>query len=171
MDRMVEATVRMLREGGPGQVTVRDVAEAAGHHHRFVQAWFGGKVGLFRVAFDRMTEEDAKQVQGPFEPIAGFSPDVRSTTVLMNWLVAIDPESLAGPRPTPIIDQLVRVYRTDFGLDEDTARLMALRMVSASVAAILFPDVIGITTTDVAAVAALERELATLLAQARGITP
>jgi AcrR family transcriptional regulator len=171
MDRMVEATVLLLRERGPDQVTVRDVAEASGHHHRFVQAWFGGKVGLFRAAFDRMAEEDAKQVQAPFEPIAGFSPEVRATTVLMNWLVASDPDALAGPRPTPIIDQLVEVYRTDFGLDQETARLMALRMVSASVAAMLFPDVIGITSADVAAVAALERELATLLAQSRGVAP
>jgi AcrR family transcriptional regulator len=167
MDRMVEATVRLLRERGPEQVTVRDVAAASGHHHRFVQAWFGGKVGLFRAAFDRMTEEDAKQVQDPFGPVAGFSPEVRATTVLMNWLVASDPESLTGPRPTPILDQLVEVYRTDFGLDEEVARLMALRIVSASVAAMLFPDVIGITSADVAAVGALERELAALLAQSR----
>jgi AcrR family transcriptional regulator len=167
MDNMVEATVRLLRERGPERVTVRDVAAASGHHHRFVQAWFGGKVGLFRAAFDRMTEEDAKGVQGAFEPVDGFSPELRATTVLMNWLVAADPASLAGPRPTPIIDQLVEVYRVDFGLDEDVARLMALRVVGASVTAMLFPDVLGITPADVAAAAALERELAGLLAQSR----
>lgn len=167
MDNMIEATVRLLRERGPEQVTVRDVAQASGHHHRFVQAWFGGKVGLFRAAFDRMTDEGASQVHAAFAPVGSISPELRATTVLMNWLVAADPESLNEPRSTPIIDQLAEVYRAEFGLEPDVARLMALRMVGASVTAILFPGVFGVTPEDVVAVAALERELAGLLAKSR----
>jgi AcrR family transcriptional regulator len=166
MDNMIEATVGLLRQRSPDQITVRDVAEASGHHHRFVQAWFGGKVGLFRAAFDRLTIEGAQRV-GQQQTAGGFAPEIEMTTVLMNWLVATEPGSLDGPRPTPIIDQMVVMYRTQYGLDQEVARLMALRTVGASVAAILFPGVLGITPEDVAAAAALERELAEALAKSR----
>jgi AcrR family transcriptional regulator len=166
MDNMIEATVRLLRERSPDQITVRDVAEASGHHHRFVQAWFGGKVGLFRAAFDRLTIEGAQQV-GRQRAAGGFAPEIEISTVLMNWLVATEPGSLDGPRPTPIIDQMVELYRREYGLDQEVARLMALRAVGASVAAILFPGVLGITPEDVTAAAALERELAEALAKSR----
>ena len=53
IEHMVEATIRLLQDRSPEQITVRDIAEASGHHHRFVQAWFGGKVGLLRAVFDR----------------------------------------------------------------------------------------------------------------------
>lgn len=164
---MIEATVGLLRERSPDQITVRDVAEASGHHHRFVQAWFGGKVGLFRSAFDRMVEDGAGQIQFPVTPNDGFASDLRALTNLMNWLVATDPGSLDGPRPTPIIDQMIEGYREEFGFDRETARLMALRVVGASIAGMLFPGPLGITPDDVPAIARLERELALLLSKSR----
>src|SRR4029079_12017182 len=95
MNNMIEATARLLRERQPDQITVRDIAQASGHHHRFVQAWFGGKVGLFRATFDRMIHESAEQVGAPLERRTGFEPDLQAIAVLMNWLVAADPSSLA----------------------------------------------------------------------------
>jgi AcrR family transcriptional regulator len=169
-ENMIEATVRLLRQRGPEQVTVRDVAEASGHHHRFVQAWFGGKVGLFRAAFDRMTAEGAGQVGASFSGETPLGPDLRAMVTLMNWLVAAEPGSLDGPRPTPIIDQMIEIYQETFGLDREVARLMALRMVGASIAAVLFAGPLGLTPDDVDAVAQLEVELATLLAQGRSTT-
>ena len=53
-DYQLDATILLLQDRSPDQITVRDVAQASGHHHRFVQAWFGGKVGLLREAFDRL---------------------------------------------------------------------------------------------------------------------
>jgi AcrR family transcriptional regulator len=165
-ENMIEATVRLLRQRSPDQITVRDVALESGHHHRMVQAWFGGKVGLFRAAFDQMLQEAAGQIGGlTGEPL--LSPDLRVTVTLMNWLVATEPGSLDGPRPTPIIDQVTEVYRESFGLDREVARLIALRTVGASIAAMLYPGPLGITPDDIKAIAKLEVELATLLARAR----
>ncbi len=163
---MIDATVRLLRERGPDQITTRDVAEASGHHHRFVQAWFGGKVGLFRAAFDRLASESTSQV-GPISTDAPLRPDIRTAIVLMNWLVAAEPGSLDGPRPTPLIDQVVEMYRESYGLEPDVARLMALRTAGASVAAVLFPGPLGVEPEDVTAIAALEVELVQLLAKSR----
>ena len=86
---------------------------------------------------------------------------------LMNWLVAVDPGSLDGPRPTPIIDQVAEIYRENYGLDRELARLMALRVVGGSIAAMLHGGPLGLTPHDVAALALLERELAQLLSQSR----
>jgi len=167
MEHMVEATVRLLRERGPDQITVRDVAAAAGHHHRFVQAWFGGKVGLFRAAFDRILEEEAQRIRPAFPTGAAFGSEARLAATLMNWLVAADPDVFEHPRPTPILDELTGMYQASFGLDAPTARLMALRVVAASTAAVLFPAPLGINDDDLAAMVELEQELAQLLAEAR----
>ena len=48
---MVAATRDLLGERSAELITIRDVAEASGHHHRFVQAWFGGQGALLRVVF------------------------------------------------------------------------------------------------------------------------
>jgi hypothetical protein len=146
---------------------VRDVAEASGHGHRLVQAWFGGKVGLFRAAFDRLIEDASGGLAVPPGLSDDFSPDVRIAAVLMNWLVAADPTAFDGPHPTPIMDRIAGVYREAYGLDEETARIMALRLVAASLAAILFPGALGFREGDYAKAAALERDLAELLAKAR----
>jgi len=119
-----------------------------------------------RSAFDRMIHEGAGEV-GSFGSSAPLAPNVRSTVVLMNWLVAAVPGSLDGPRLTLIIAQVTEIYRDSFGLEKDVARLMALRMVGASIAAVLFAGPLGLTDDDVAAVSQLELEVATLLAAAR----
>lgn len=166
MDNMLTATVELLHRRTPDQITVREIAEASGHHHRFVQAWFGGKVGLFRAAFDRMTEQTAARVTGRPVSTGGFAPGTRSLVILMNWLVAADPQSLNGARPTPVVDRLAEVYR-DIGLEVDVARLMALRFVAAATAAILFEGPFGLTDDDVSKLADLEFEFAELLARSR----
>lgn len=168
MEHMIEATIRLLHERRPDQITVRDVAEASGHHHRFVQAWFGGKVGLFRAAFDRIIKENAERIPSSFPSGGALGPETHLAATLMNWLVAAEPGSLDAPRPTPVIDQVAERYRADFGFDAELARLMALRVVSAAISATLFTGPLGITDADIGAMVALEGEIATLLAAGRG---
>jgi AcrR family transcriptional regulator len=160
---MVDATVALLRERGPDKVTIRDVATASGHHHRFVQAWFGGKVGLFTAAFDRMTQDVAEALPLPIDSADGFRPETRALATLMNWLVANAPGSLDGPRPTPIIDRLRTMYQDGFGLEPDLARLMAIRFVATSLAAMLFADPLGLSDEDIEDLAAVEIRIAGLL--------
>jgi AcrR family transcriptional regulator len=164
---MVAAAIELLRTRPPDQITVRDVAEAAGHHHRFVQAWFGGKVGLFREAFDQLTADRAARTLGPRADQPRLDADTVLIVTLMNWLVATEPGCLDGPRPTPILDRTTAIYHEDYGLPLDVARLMALRLVGASIAAMLFPGPLGITEPDVVAIAELERELIRLLVASR----
>src|SRR5687768_15018041 len=105
IEHMIDATIRLLLDRSPEQITVRDVARESGHHHRFVQAWFGSKVGLIRAAFDRLLEQTARGIPSPYVPHEGFSREIEIAATLLNWLMATDPDSLSAPRPTPIIDR------------------------------------------------------------------
>jgi len=167
IEHMVTAAIRLLEVRDPDHITVRDIAAESGHHHRFVQAWFGGKVGLFRAAFDRLNLEAADRIRDSFVSDRGFAADVLASARLMNWLVAAEPGALDGPRPTPIIDQVVEQYRLRYGLEHDTARLMTLRLVGAALAGMLFAGPLGLEPEDVPELAHLEVELATLLATSR----
>ncbi|MEO8696325.1 MAG: helix-turn-helix domain-containing protein [Acidimicrobiales bacterium] len=166
IEHMVDATIRLLQDRSPEQITVRDIAEAAGHHHRFVQAWFGGKAGLLRAVFDRLLEDVARGIPSPLVARDGFTREVRTAALLMNWLMAAEPGSLDAPRPTPIVDRVIAVYRNEFGLDENLARLMALRLVGGAVSVILFSGPLGITQDDLPALIQLEVDLARLMARA-----
>jgi AcrR family transcriptional regulator len=167
IEHMVEATIRLLQDRSPEQITVRDIAEASGHHHRFVQAWFGGKVGLLRAVFDRLLADVASGIPSPLVPREGFSREVRTAAMLMNWLMAAEPGCLDAPRPTPIVDRVIAVYRNEFGLDDDLARLMALRLVGGAISVILFSGPLGITKDELPALIQLEMDLARLVARSR----
>ena len=167
IEHMIDATIRLLQDRSPDQITVRDVAQTSGHHHRFVQAWFGGKVGLLRAAFDRLLEDAVKGIPSPFISREGFSREVRTAASLMNWLMAADPGSLNMPRPRPIVDHVIEVYRSEFDFDDDLARLMALRLVSGATSIILFSGPLGIADDDLPALMQLEIDLARLLSRSR----
>jgi AcrR family transcriptional regulator len=167
IEHMIDATVRLLADRSPEQLTVRDVADAAGHHHRFVQAWFGGKVGLLRATFDRLLVQAAQEIERPFLPVEGFRPEVRTAALLMNWLMAADPGSLDATRPTPIVDKVIDIYRNEFAFDDNLARLMASRLVGGAISVILFGGPLGITNDDLPALIQLELDLARLLSRSQ----
>jgi AcrR family transcriptional regulator len=167
MENMLAATVDLLAERRPEDITVRDVAEASGHHHRFVQAWFGGKVGLFRAAFDRMSATTAAAITTQLGGDAARTTQAIALARLLNWLIAADPDSLRGDRPTPVIDRVTEIYVRDLALDPEIARLLAARAVGATVSYLLFSDILGIDADDVPRIAQLDREMVALLAAAR----
>jgi AcrR family transcriptional regulator len=167
VENMLAATVALLAERRPEDITVRDVAEASGHHHRFVQAWFGGKVGLFRAAFDRMSATTATAITTQLGGDAAQTPQGVALARLLNWLIAADPDALSGDRPTPVIDRVTEVYVRDLDLDPEVARLLAARAVGATLSYLLFSDVLGIGPEDFPRIAQLDREMVALLAVAR----
>ena len=157
MQKMVDAAVALLREHSADAVTVRDIADRSGHHHRFVAAWFGGKVGLFGAAFEQMAADAATTVRFPFG--SGVIDDELIRIVqLMNWLVANDPGALGLPRATPIFELLIGVY-VGFGLSPVDARLFAQRLLATVTSFVLFAAPFGISDDDIRDHLALERRL------------
>ena len=54
MANILDATMRLLQERSPGDISLRDVATEAGHGHRLIVEWFGGKGGLFAAVLERL---------------------------------------------------------------------------------------------------------------------
>ncbi len=163
---LIDATISLLSTQSPDEITVRQIAEASGHHHRMVQAWFGGKILLFLAVHEQLNEEIAQQLEPPLGR-AGVAEQVRKTTVLMNWLIAADPTVFERRPDTPIIDQIASIYESGYGLDPRDARMMALRAVAGSITATLFPGPLGISEQDISELVAFEERLVELLAADR----
>jgi len=159
---MVAAAAELLREHPPEAITVRDVAGRAGHHHRFVAAWFGGKAGLFLEAFDRLAIEATSAVGFPAVR-ASIAPEVARVARLMNWLVANDPSAFADRRATPLIDRVTRIYVENLGLELELARLAAQRVIAGAISIVLFPEPLGVGPDDVGRHIELEVRVARLL--------
>lgn len=160
---MLRATLELLAERSPEEITVRDIAERSGHHHRFVKDWFGGKTNLFVEAFYEMNVELANLVD--FNRPMTQIPDpvtVRSVR-LMNWLVANDPDALKGDRLRPVMNRLRHMYEDRFGIAPDTALLLAQRMMFLISGTVLFKDVVAAGDLDPMRHLALEFEIARLL--------
>ena len=149
MQSMVDAAVELLGVRSPDSVTVRDIAERSGHHHRFVAGWFGSKAGLFRVAFDQMAARVADDfvLEAP-RPGGGPRTPVVRLLHLMSWLATNDPESLQGDRATPLIDRVSASYQEQFGMTADVARVSAQRLAGYLLVTVLFPGPLGVQPGD-----------------------
>ena len=162
---IVDATISLLRTHSPDEITIRQIAEESGHHHRMVQAWFGGKILLFLAVHEQLNAEIAEGLAPPIGRV-GITEKVRMTTMLMNWLIAADPSVFDGRADTPILDQLSSIYVANYGLAPRDARMMAIRAVAGSITVTLFPGPLGISEEDIAEQAAFEVRLVELLAAA-----
>lgn len=167
IQHMVDAAVALLRELPPEQVTVRAVAERAGHHHRFVSEWFGSKAGLFRVALDALLDK-ALVGHSLLLQRGGMPPDVRTAIHLMAWLVANDQDQLTESRPSQFRDVLVTNFVEVLGLDPDLADLLAVRVVAGIIGIVLFGEVMGIDDDTFERMRELELRVALLLAADQG---
>ena len=161
MRAMVAATVELMLERSPDQITVREVAARSGHHHRFVSAWFGGKAGLFRAAFDTMATDISESLVLTAPP-PGTVPTPAAVRLvhLMNWLATHDAEAFDVERPTPLIDRIAGQYTERFGQDPEEARLSAQRLLASVVALTLFPGPFKVRPGDLDAHFAFEERVA-----------
>jgi AcrR family transcriptional regulator len=160
---VLRATLELLAERDPDQITVRDIAERSGHHHRFVQEWFGGKSNLFAEAFKEMSLELAERLD--FNRPTNQVPDPMTVRVirLMNWLVSNDPAAMKGDRLRPVMNRLQHMYEDRFGIAPETAVLLAQRMMFVMSGMVLFKDVVAAGELELARQVVLEFEIARLL--------
>jgi AcrR family transcriptional regulator len=165
---VLRATLALLAERDPDHITVRDIAERAGHHHRFIQDWFGGKTNLFAEAFHEITLDLAAKIDFNRANPTGPDPLVVRSVRLMNWLVANEPTAITGDRMRPVINRLQHLYEERFGIDTETARLLAQRMMFLMTGVVLFKDAFGLSTIDVPRQIALEFEIAHRLGTKHG---
>lgn len=167
MEHLVDATIELLQELPPEQLTVRQVAERAGHHHRFINEWFGGKSGLVRAALDEVMSRALAAGDFPAGR-GGINPHARLGIQIMGWLAANDRQVLLDDRPTMFRERMVEIYRGVFGLDLELAEMVAERTMAASIGIALFGDLLDIDDDRFDEHRLLEIRIAQLLAADSG---
>jgi AcrR family transcriptional regulator len=146
---MLRAARELLEDRDPDTLTVREIAERAGHHHRFVQDWFGGKAGLYLEVLNELSMELAEAVE--LRP-AGATPDPRVVRAvkMLSWLAANAPEIVGGDRMRPLVNRMASFYRDRFGVEADQSQLLARHAVLVLTGYVIFKDAYGLADGDFA---------------------
>jgi AcrR family transcriptional regulator len=159
---LLRATLELLEQRDPDEITVRDIAQRAGHHHRFVQDWFGGKAGLYLAALNETAGEIAEAIA--FRPPGAQPiPAITRGVKLMTWLAANDPERISGERMRPVISRMAAFYHDRFGVEPDDALLLAKHTALVITAYVMFKDAFGVEPTDYPRLGELQIRLGQLL--------
>lgn len=155
---MLRAAIELLDERDPDQLTVREIAERSGHHHRFVQDWFGGKGGLMLEVMTILSADLAREID--LRPVRS-EPDPRIVRVVkvLTWLVANSPDVVGGERMRPLVSRIENFFRDRFGVSADDARLLARHAVATIAGYVMFHDALGFDPDDFPKVVALQFEL------------
>lgn len=164
IQHMVDATVALLREMPPEQITVRMVSGRSGHHHRFVSEWFGGKSGLFRAALDALLASASTDSALFGSDATTIHPDVRISIHLMNWLNTNGEGGVLASPPAHFRERLAQSFVDGFGADPELADLLARRVVLGTIGLVLFGDIMEIDEETFIRLRQIEIRAAQLLA-------
>ena len=124
VDLLLAAAINLLRSHEPSDLTVRAVAERATIHHRFINEWFGGKVGLLRAVHDKSAVEIADRIANASNPgdLRGdLFEQIRRQVVLVTWLIQNGTRFDDIERAFPVISQARRTLAENFDMTDDDA--------------------------------------------------
>lgn len=160
MALLEEATMTLLLETEPDALTVRDIAEHAGVHFRYIPDYFGGKAELFAAIYTRVADEAAGTLTFPFAAAVSNSinPKIIRLARLAVWLSVNHPSGVPAS-DRPIQHQLEQIVREQFGIDQDTAKIIAERLIALVIVLAAFPDVVTREPVDVQAHITLEMNM------------
>jgi AcrR family transcriptional regulator len=161
---MVEATVELLRSTPPDRITVRAVAEQAGHSHYLIGGWFGSKSGLLRAALDYLVGRIPIQILPLDAAAPGIAADTRVAMQLIAWLAVNDLDRNTDPPTKVFRDALYERYITVGGFAPDLADLLARRSTASILALAIFADALGFNDATLAELRVLEQRQTMLLA-------
>lgn len=142
MNRIVDTTLDLLLEKSPEDLTIRDIAAAAQCHHPNIPAYFGGKTELMIAVLPRALSE----ITFELELLDPAPPRTVRAVRLYLWLLK---NSINIPVGRPLLQNLVNNY-VSFGLDEQTAELMAQRRISSMITLIAYPEILQIDAAQLA---------------------
>lgn len=155
----------MLLETRPGTLTVRDIADRAGVHFRYIPDYFGGKAELFAAVFSRIAEEAAAEVTFPFAAATSdeINPKVVRLARLALWLSANHPSGVPAS-DRPMQHRVENILMDHFGIDHHTATLAAERLIALVIVLAGYPDVVTPNPIDIRAHIGLELKMLSAIA-------
>jgi AcrR family transcriptional regulator len=148
MENIVAATIRLLGERGPADITLRDVARESGHGHRLIVEWFGGKGGLFDAVF-RKIFDDLMQTGTLFYADVPLRIEVRRAFELFNYMHVHHRDFIESTRDEFVIKAMRERMQSGLGLAEDKATLVANRLSILVLGIALFRDYFSLSDDEV----------------------
>ena len=139
MSNIVAATIRLLEDRGPGDITLRDVARESGHGHRLIVEWFGGKGGLFDAVF-RKIFNDLMQTGTLFYADVPIRIEVRRAFELFNYMHVHHRDFIESTRDDFVVKAIKERLQGGLGLGEKEASLAANRLSILVLGISLFRD-------------------------------
>jgi AcrR family transcriptional regulator len=166
---VLQATIELLDERDPDAITVRDIGERAGHHHRFVQDWFGGKAALFLEVLHATAAELAEAMDlGGYQVNPEPNQVVIRAVKLTNWLTANAPDQMTGDRMRPMVTRLEHFFQDRFGVESPDSKLLAQHAMLVITGFVLFRDAYGLEPTDYQRLLTMQFQLGQLLGTRSG---
>ncbi|KRO35449.1 MAG: hypothetical protein ABR57_06120 [Acidimicrobium sp. BACL17 MAG-120924-bin0] len=163
-DNLVEATLRLLDDHDPDDLTSRQIASAANEHLRYVADFFGGQAGLLAATLPRAIEEAIPEIA------PGLTKDevparIRKLVRLSAWLAHHQPTVFAERAHRPLFDVVIDFHEKEYGLDRHTARLLTQRSLAGIYAYVLFGPLFDLQEGDFAAQVELTNTIANAVAE------
>jgi hypothetical protein len=161
---LVEATLRLLDDHDPDDLTSRQIASAANEHLRYVADFFGGQAGLLAATLPRAIEEAIPEIA------PGLTKDevparIRKLVRLTAWLAHHQPTVFAERAHRPLFDVVIDFHEKEYGLDRHTARLLTQRSLAGIYAYVLFGPLFDLQEGDFAAQVELTNTIANAVAE------
>jgi AcrR family transcriptional regulator len=141
MSNLITAAYELLHEKSPDDITIRDVAERANCHHRYIPDYFGGKlplmIAVLPLARDALL---GKLQQLDFE---GFpSPELVRFINLLGWLMRNGDQETRSPFTGELFESVTKMYQDIYGFDSEMAGLLAKRLIGSVITMVLMPQAI-----------------------------
>ena len=162
--RLIAAAYELLQEKSPDDITIRDVAERANSHHRYIPDYFGGKLQLMIevLPLTRDALQDKLQ-QLDFE---GFpSPELVRFINLLGWLMRNGDQETRSPFTGELFETVTKLYQDVYGFDVEMARLLAKRLIGSVITMVLMPQAIWLEDGDAKDFFDLEKRMMLALAK------
>ena len=162
--RLLDATLRLLDDHQPDELTSRQIAQAAGEHLRYIADYFGSQIDLIAATLPAVVA-DALTTVSPEQAKDEPPPALVKLVRLSAWLADHRPNLFVDLNDRPVFDRVKAVYEQQYGLETEISRLLAQRTLAGIFAFVLHRPLIGAEDGDFAAHVALNHEIAIALAR------
>jgi len=123
-DLLLTAAADLLRTRNPDDISVREIGDRATIHHRFINEWFGGKVGLFREVHESWAR-DISEIVATITRAGAIPPatfeSMQRQVLLVAWLIQNESEFDDLEEAFPAITSGRSTLMENFGMPYDDA--------------------------------------------------
>jgi AcrR family transcriptional regulator len=127
-DLLLTAAADLLRARNPDDISVREIGDRATIHHRFINEWFGGKVGLFREVHESWAR-DISEIVATITRAGAIPPatfeSMQRQVLLVAWLIQNESEFDDLEEAFPAITSGRSTLMENFGMPYDDADMTA----------------------------------------------